>query len=191
MKLVDATASGGTCFAATSTPMATARSRPAPTFRTPDGARFTVIRCRGHGSSLDSRRGPYPVPRLATGGIGQADDGEAGQARGDVDLDDDPMTVDAQQRGGRHGGQHGQAPDLRPLRQRRGWRGARGLPSGSQVNTVLNRYDKRRSRQNASSMTSMVPPRTAATSKRTDRGPAPAHEASQRAAKRRRRSCFR
>ena len=54
MKLVDATASGGTCCAATSTPMATARSRPAPTFRTPDGARFTVIRCRGHGSSLDS-----------------------------------------------------------------------------------------------------------------------------------------
>ena len=33
--------------------------------------------------------GPDPVPRLAHGGVGQADDGESGQAVGDVDLDRD------------------------------------------------------------------------------------------------------
>src|SRR6185437_15329903 len=40
---------------ATSTPTATARSRPAPPFRMPEGARLTVTRRSGHGSPLDSR----------------------------------------------------------------------------------------------------------------------------------------
>jgi hypothetical protein len=36
--------------------------------------------------------GPYPVPRFAAGGIGQADDGEARQPVRDVDLYGDRLT---------------------------------------------------------------------------------------------------
>ena len=51
--------------------------------------------------------GPDPVPGLPAGGIGQADDGEAGQPVGDVDLDGDRAALDAEQRGGPNGGEHG------------------------------------------------------------------------------------
>jgi hypothetical protein len=44
---------GGRPPEATSTPTAMGRSSPAPPFRTPDGARFTVIRRCGHASLLE------------------------------------------------------------------------------------------------------------------------------------------
>ena len=54
-------------------------SKPDPSFRSAAGARLTVIRCRGHSSAAEPRP-PDPVLRLLTGTVGQADDGEAGNA---------------------------------------------------------------------------------------------------------------
>ena len=50
--------------------------------------------------------GAHPVAGLAHGGVGQADDGEAGQPVGDVDLDRDGLTDGAVQGGRRDGGEH-------------------------------------------------------------------------------------
>ena len=51
-------------------------------------------------------RGAHPLARLAPGGVGQADDGVAGQAVGDVHLDGDAESLDAEQGGAVHGGDH-------------------------------------------------------------------------------------
>ena len=59
---------------ATSSPTAMARSRPAPTLRTPDGARLTVIRLFGQPMPRSRQRGAHPVARLTARGVGQADD---------------------------------------------------------------------------------------------------------------------
>ena len=66
-----------------------ARSSAAPPLRMPDGARLTVIRRRGQRQPARQQGGPDPVAGLAAHGVGRADDGEAGQAGGHVDLDDD------------------------------------------------------------------------------------------------------
>ena len=79
--------------------MAMARSSPAPPLRTPDGARFTVIRFMGHGSPLDRRAARDTVPRLAAGLVGKAHHAEGGQPDTDVDLDRDGAPFGAEQRG--------------------------------------------------------------------------------------------
>jgi hypothetical protein len=52
------------------------------------------------------QRGAHTIASLATRRIGQADDGEAGQPVGDMDLDGDRHSVDPRQRGRRDGGEH-------------------------------------------------------------------------------------
>ena len=51
--------------------------------------------------------GAHAVARLAHRGVGQADDGEAGQPVGDVDLDRDRAADGTAQRGGGDRGEHG------------------------------------------------------------------------------------
>ena len=76
------------------------RSSPAPPLRTPDGARLTVTRRRGQLQPAREEGGPHPVAGLAHGGVGQADDGEAGEPVRDVDLDRDGLPDGAVQGGG-------------------------------------------------------------------------------------------
>ena len=52
-------------------------------------------------------RGPDAVAGLAAGGVGQAHDGEAGQALGHVDLDPDGSPLDTEEGGGLGGCEHG------------------------------------------------------------------------------------
>ena len=52
------------------------------------------------------RRAADALARLAQGGIGEADDGEARQARRDVHLDADRATLEAAERRGEHRCQH-------------------------------------------------------------------------------------
>jgi hypothetical protein len=54
-----------------------------------------------------AQRATDPLARLAQGGIGEADDGEARQARGDVHLDPNRATLEAAERCGEHRCQHG------------------------------------------------------------------------------------
>ncbi len=63
----------------------------------PQGPRETA---REHG-------GAHPVPRLTHGGIGEPDDGETGEAVGDMDLDRDGTPEGTVQRRGLYAGQHG------------------------------------------------------------------------------------
>ncbi len=97
----------GTWSEATSTPTAMARSRPDPALRSEDGARFTVILRHREVEAAVGDRGPDPVPGLPAGGVGQADDGEARQAGGEVDLDPDGVAVDAEEAGRGDGCEHG------------------------------------------------------------------------------------
>jgi len=55
MKALSATAVAGSTPSATIVPTAIGRSRPAPPLRTPDGARLTVTRRRGHDRPLERR----------------------------------------------------------------------------------------------------------------------------------------
>ena len=54
--------------------------------------------------------GPHTVAGLAARRVGEAHDGEAGKAPGDVDLDGDRDAVDPDEGGGRDGGEHGLRP---------------------------------------------------------------------------------
>ena len=85
---------------------AIASSRPAPVLRTVAGERLTVIRLFGHGMSDDCIAARTRSARLAPRGVGQADDGVAGQPVGDVHLDGDAQPLDAEQGGAVHGGDH-------------------------------------------------------------------------------------
>ena len=85
--------------AATSRPTAMGRSSPAPPLRTPEGARFVVILRMGQGRSLD-RMAADVISSLADRGVGQTDDGEAGQPIGDLDLNRDTASDGAAQNGG-------------------------------------------------------------------------------------------
>ena len=91
-------------------PSAIASSRPAPVLRTLPGAKLTVMRLSGNSASDERSAARTALARLASGRVGETDDVVAGQARADVDLDPDGLTVDAEQ--GRAGdrGEHG---DLR------------------------------------------------------------------------------
>ena len=66
--------------------------------------------------------GPHPLARLAHGGVGQADDREAGQAAVDVDLDPDRAGGDAVEGEGSGRGEHGVFPSCfcRPRSMRAG-----------------------------------------------------------------------
>ena len=61
---------------------------------------------QGPGETARQDGGAHPVAGLAHRGVGQADDGEAGQAVGDVDLDRDGAPDGAAQRGGGDRGEH-------------------------------------------------------------------------------------
>ena len=62
---------------------------------------------RGPGMVARQHRGANTVARLATRRVGQADDRVAGKAVGHVDLDGDPTSIDATERGGTNCGKHG------------------------------------------------------------------------------------
>ena len=65
-----------------------------------------------------AQRAPDPFARLLEGRVGEADDREPGQTRGDVHLDPDEPAVEAVERGGGERGQH--APETRVGRLSRG-----------------------------------------------------------------------
>ena len=73
-----------------------------------------------------AERAADPLPGLLEGRVGEADDGEAGQSRRDVDLDPDEPPIEAVERRGRNDGQH--APQAS---RRRSPAGQRGLTAGS------------------------------------------------------------
>ena len=64
------------------------------------------------------QRGAHPVAGLATGGVGQPDHGEAGQAVRDMHLDADGVTLDAVQHGRRDGGEHDSSSNRRTRRRK-------------------------------------------------------------------------
>ena len=70
-----------------------ARSRPDPPLRTPLGARFTVTRLLGHVSPLGRSAARTRSRASRHDASGRPDDGEAGEAAGDVDLDADGRAV--------------------------------------------------------------------------------------------------
>ena len=88
------------------TPSAIGRSKPAPTLRTSAGARFTVMRCVGIVEARVADRGAHAIAALAHAGVGQADDGEAGEPVGDVDLGEDEDGLEAGERGGADAREH-------------------------------------------------------------------------------------
>ena len=86
--------------------MAIGRSSPAPVFRTPDGAKFTVTRRDGHDSWLDSNAALTRSRDSRTAASGSPTTGEAGKTGRDMDLDRHRATVDPVQSGGWYGGEH-------------------------------------------------------------------------------------
>ena len=114
MKPMPRTTAASSCSEATSTPIAIGEVEAAAALA---GARRRQV----HRDPLErpvqparQQRRPDTVARLATRGVGQADDGEAGQTVRDVDLDVDRAAVDAEDRGGRDDGEHRIAPPLDP-----------------------------------------------------------------------------
>ncbi len=108
-KPVRPTQAEGSTSAATSSPMAMGRSSPAPVFRTPDGARFTVTRREGHVNWLDNSAAPDAVARLAHRRVGQPDDGKAGETGRDMNFDEHRATVHPVEGGRGYASQHGRA----------------------------------------------------------------------------------
>ena len=104
------TSPGRSCSLATRTPMAMARSSPAPDLRVPDGARLTVIALLRPLAPRAQHGGAHPVPRLTAHRVGHADDAVPGQSRADMDLDADRAAAGAEQAGGRDGCEHGGPP---------------------------------------------------------------------------------
>ncbi len=86
-------------------------------------------------AAVDQRR-PHPLARLAHRGVGQADDGEGGQAAVDVDLDPDRAGGDAVEgeclRRGEHGN-HAREPN--PTRGAQGRTEQRHLVDGRRAAT--------------------------------------------------------
>ena len=112
-KAIDRTARSSSCSSATSTPTAMARSRRGAALAHARGRQVDGDAAAGPGQPARQQGGPHPVTRLAAHGVGRADDGEAGQPAGHVDLDDDGMAVDAEEGGRRDGGEHGGPPRSR------------------------------------------------------------------------------
>ena len=92
--------------AATRSPTAMGRSSPAPPLRTPDGRQVDRDPAQRPRQAAREHGGAHPVAGLAHRGVGQADDGEAGQPVRDVDLDQDRAPHGTGQCGGGDRGEH-------------------------------------------------------------------------------------
>ena len=68
------------------------------------------MRCCGQGSPDDSKAARDTFARLAHRGVGHADHRVRRQTLGDVDLDGDGLTVDADEGGAADRGEHGAPP---------------------------------------------------------------------------------
>ena len=97
----------GSPLDATSTPIAIARSSPAPVLRRPDGARLTVMHADRPGQLAAQDGGSDPVAGFSTRRVRQADDVVAGEAGTDVDLDGHRVAAGAEECGRRDGCEHG------------------------------------------------------------------------------------
>ncbi len=93
-----ASSASGHAPAPTMVATAMPRSNPDPAFGSAAGDRFTVIRRVGHGSPLEVDRRTHPVAGLAQRRVGQPDQGEPGQLRGQVRLDLDEVPAEPDER---------------------------------------------------------------------------------------------
>src|ERR1700693_4834405 len=85
---------------------ATGRSSEAPTFRKPAGRGLRVPRAPGGGKPAVAKRRANALARLPDARVRQADDGEAGEPRGNVDLHVQDTGVDSHDGGGMNSGKH-------------------------------------------------------------------------------------
>ena len=95
------------CSVAARIAAAIARSKPGPALRRSAGARFAVIRRCGYSKPELIERGADPLARLAHGRVGQPHQRKRRQPLAHVDLDPDLASLDADQREGAGGGEHG------------------------------------------------------------------------------------